>query len=142
MATFNQWQISAVVMSKGVGRSSGRASAASAPAVNPVGKPSGVTIVSEVAARIRRFLSVSRPIRPGARNAKSPVVDEAGVTGEESAQPEPRFNKRSAARRWGISYILPSSDTVPAPEANAATIRRACARSASLGANASLMMGT
>ncbi len=36
MATFNQWQISAVVMSKGIGRSSGRASAASAPAVNQV----------------------------------------------------------------------------------------------------------
>src|ERR1700730_16573617 len=31
VATFNQWQISAVVMSKGIGRSSGRASAASAP---------------------------------------------------------------------------------------------------------------
>src|SRR6266853_6681730 len=31
VATFNQWQISAIVMSKGIGRSSGRASAATAP---------------------------------------------------------------------------------------------------------------
>ena len=51
---------------------------------------------------------------------------------------------RFAAIRCGISYILPSIPSVPASgrAANAATTRRACAKSASDGVKHSLMVAT
>src|SRR5204863_2079462 len=51
---------------------------------------------------------------------------------------------RFAAIRCGMSYILPSIPSVPASgsAANAATTRRACARSASDGVKHSLIVAT
>src|SRR6266403_69770 len=52
------------------------------------------------------------------------------------------FNVRFAAFRCGISSILPSRDTAPTPDANAATTRLAYAISAALGVKAALITAT
>jgi hypothetical protein len=44
--------------------------------------------------------------------------------------------------RWGISSILPSSDTAPTPDSNAATTCLAYAISATLGVKAALIAAT
>src|SRR5690606_32233349 len=73
------------------------------------------------------------------RHADRPRCEhDTAVVADHAAIP----SKRRAAFKCGMSNILPSIDTAPAPDAKASTTRRASASSSPVGVNAALMIST